>query len=139
MNEEVAMIFAWLRGPAGSPTDYVHSQGACCPTDTVDGIPEAHKACRIDWDYTLRKALQHVRGGDTVPVWCPVCLGTSGTCAYCHSKTELESYYLGYLGLMPKSQREQAADAIREAKWTSAIEFLQAGRPTNKSTSADSL
>lgn len=61
------LCLAWLRGPYGSPTDYFHSEGVCCSYDTVEGVPGAHKACKVDVEYTFRRALQQARQTEFVP------------------------------------------------------------------------
>lgn len=96
-------LLAWLRGPA--PTDYFHSEGACCSADTVDGVPGAHKRCVVDIDFSFRKHydLLVLRGdgawgSQLVPDWCEHCQGYDPWCVFCHTAKELLDW--------PLSQRE---------------------------------
>jgi len=81
------MILAYLRGPAGSRTDYIHSEGCCCRCE-----PE-HQGCKVDVDYTLRNALTVVMlgEGDHVIEWCERCSGLNANCLYCHTAEALNA------------------------------------------------
>lgn len=119
------MILAWLRGPVGSPTGYFHSEGACCQSDVVGGVEGAHKHCRVDTDYTLRKALDHVRYGDdykwndVATEWCSKCSGYDGECIFCHTANEL-------LSQAAISQRKQALAIITEVHGFDVAEAYRA-------------
>ena len=110
-------IMAWLRGPVGSVVDYWHSEGACCQSDNIRGVPNAHLMCKVDMDYTLRKALDIARdktsdiewNTEATP-WCVVCLGVNAKCEYCHSTEELTENL---------SQRQKAANELL-AVWKDA-------------------